>query len=390
MPTQTSDLSGEVRLGASTSRRFALLIAAHVLMLIWLIVGTFILRDAWHQPNDRAIVNLALCSYYLGHAALGYLLFVVMPRSIAWRCFAGIVIPIGLPLAVVATNSHFAYFEQGRHDEAWPATQYMCSFFGTWLGMVAWWWRHPHGGAVVAHRRRLKRCMRRMVLATPALRGVLLRRGIIGGVAIVGFVILWQVALLRLLFINLPWWFPAALWFGLTLCLLRSMHVHLATRIRDAVQAMRPCLNCGASNAETEFDEYGDGACAACRAPIQKNHWLLTDDLPGEVIAGRMLGTMIITVILGFFMFWPWLSMQSEPRGLAASVMFATTGLSFLSVNAVNRMKRFAAKRWAAQHVACRICMYALGGIPTRQGIGTCSECGTPFAVRVQKSASAS
>ncbi len=155
-------------------------------------------------------------------------------------------------------------------------------------------------------------------------------------------------------------------------------------RVRTAQRGLldvKPCFECGASCASATMNEDGYGTCTSCGGRIHTGQWAMRMNLPrwmklqAAVPAAILLliacAPVAITIVPGFFDVGP-ASIDFQAAiliavligGFAAAVRTYRDGLT----NAID-----------AQARTCRACGHDVHATPSEQGIGRCSECGTPF-----------
>ncbi len=157
----------------------------------------------------------------------------------------------------------------------------------------------------------------------------------------------------------------------------------------------RPCFACAGSCRQAAFNEIGQGRCPSCGSSIHCGQWAPPMQLPMSAAlrgagwaALAALGLIALAVGLSWVVLA--LSMRLTPAqellgvwqhltpDMRLAVDVTLVGLALAAGARVYRSRQ--ARLHDRQHLECRGCGHDLTGTTLTQGLGTCPECGAPFA----------
>jgi hypothetical protein len=163
-----------------------------------------------------------------------------------------------------------------------------------------------------------------------------------------------------------------------------------------ALADQQPCFACGESCRAAPFDDSGRGCCPSCQSPIHRGQWAPPMQLPmSAALHGARWGVLaalgllalvmvlyIVLLLLSMRMTWAkellgvlW---QRLTPDMQLAVDLTLVGVALAS--GVRAYRGRQARLHDRQHEVCRGCGHNLTGTPLVQGLGTCPECGAPFA----------
>ncbi|MHC4764993.1 MAG: hypothetical protein ACYTF2_07790 [Planctomycetota bacterium] len=157
----------------------------------------------------------------------------------------------------------------------------------------------------------------------------------------------------------------------------------------------QPCFACGGSCRDTSFDDSGRGRCPSCGSSIHCGQWAPPMQLPMSAAlrgAGWALlaAVGLIALAVGVYGVILVLSMrltlaqellgvwQRFTPDMRLAVDVTLVGLALAMGVRIYRGRQ--ARLHDRQHLECRGCGHDLTGTTLTQGLGTCPECGAPFA----------
>jgi DNA-directed RNA polymerase subunit RPC12/RpoP len=212
-----------------------------------------------------------------------------------------------------------------------------------------------------------------------------------------------------------PLWFtwrsiaPALIHTAIVIGLVVAAIVTLAIWLRiwqrrwDETLMATPCLECGQRVYALDFRNVGSGRCESCGSRVNATLWIEPADprwslqlgvsLKPAILAsvalaagfGLVLATPLIyssVIARGSPSHWaPRLAhaVANLPRELTSVIDLA---MYLLLLAVVVRIYRTGLAKWHDRAIRCRRCGHDLRGTPTLEGtdgLGRCSECGTPF-----------